>query len=179
MSKLVKKLVSRDISNRLQGVNDAIVANIVGMTGEENYTIRKTLREQGIGLLVVKRSMAARATDGTSLRPAFDDLSGSMAVIWGCEDFVSLVRSVTKLVNSGKFPKLEIKGGVMDGEALTADQVKKVSKWPSRQEQISMLVGQILSPGATLSGQLVGPARKIAGQVKKMIEDREDSGSAE
>jgi large subunit ribosomal protein L10 len=58
---------------------------------------------------------------------------------------------------------------------LTAEQVKKVSKWPSRQEQISMLVGQILSPGATLSGQLVGPARKIAGQVKKMIEDREGS----
>jgi ribosomal protein L10 len=87
-----------------------------------------------------------------------------------------LTRELTKLVTSGTFPKLEIKGGVMDGEALTADQVKKVSKWPSRQEQISMLVGQILSPGATLSGQLVGPARKIAGQVKKMIENQEEAG---
>jgi large subunit ribosomal protein L10 len=176
MSKVVKKLVSRDISSRLNGVNDAIVANIVGMTGEENYNIRKTLREQGIGLLVVKRTMAARATDGTSLRPAFDNQAGSMAVIWGCEDFVSLTRTITKLVNSGRFPKLEIKGGVMDGDALTADQVKKVSKWPSRQEQISLLVGQILSPGATLSGQLVGPARKIAGQVKKLIENQEETG---
>jgi large subunit ribosomal protein L10 len=80
-------------------------------------------------------------------------------------------------VESGTFPKLEIKGGVMDGEALSADQVKMVSKWPSRQEQISMLVGQILSPGATLSGQLVGPARKIAGQVKKMIENQEEAGN--
>jgi ribosomal protein L10 len=176
MSKVVKKLVSRDISSRLNGVNDAIVANIVGMTGEENYNIRKTLREQGIGLMVVKRTMAARATDGTSLRPAFDNQAGSMAVIWGCEDFVSLTRTITKLVNSGRFPKLEIKGGVMDGDALTADQVKKVSKWPSRQEQISLLVGQILSPGATLSGQLVGPARKIAGQVKKLIENQEETG---
>jgi large subunit ribosomal protein L10 len=51
--------------------------------------------------------------------------------------------------------------------------VKEVSKWPSRQEQISLLVGQILGPGATLSGQLVGPARKIAGQVKKMVENQE------
>jgi ribosomal protein L10 len=146
------------------------------MTGEENYNIRKTLRDQGIGLMVVKRTMAARATDGTSLRPAFDKQAGSMAVIWGCEDFVSLTRTITKLVNSGQFPKLEIKGGVMDGDALTADQVKKVSKWPSRQEQISLLVGQILSPGATLSGQLVGPARKIAGQVKKLIENQEETG---
>ena len=175
MSKLVKKLVSRDISNRLNGVNDAIVANIVGMTGEQNYNIRKTFRESGVTVMVVKRTMAERATEGTSLRPAFTHQSGSMAVIWGCEDFVSLVRMVTKMADSGKFVKLEIKGGVMDGEALTADQVKKVSKWPSRQEQISMLVGQILSPGATLSGQLVGPARKIAGQVKKMIENLEEN----
>ena len=175
MSKVVKRLIARDISGRLSGVNDAIVANIVGMTGNENYTIRKTLRDQGIGLMVVKRSLGAMATEGTSLRPAFENQTGSLAVIWGCEDFVSLVRTVTNLADSGAFSKLEVKGGVMDGEALTAEQVKKVSKWPSRQEQISMLVGQILSPGATLSGQLVGPARKIAGQVKKMIEDREGS----
>jgi large subunit ribosomal protein L10 len=63
----------------------------------------------------------------------------------------------------------------MDGEAMDAEQVKKVAKWPNRQEQIAMLLGQILSPGSTLSGQLVGPARKIAGQVKKMVEDREGS----
>lgn len=176
MSKVVKKFVSRDIANRLKGVNDAIVANIVGMTGDENYNIRKTLREQGIGVMVVKRTMAARATEGTSLRPAFDDVAGSIAVVWGGEDFVSLARAVSKLATAGKFEKFEIKGGVMDGEALTGDQVKAVSKWPSRQEQISMLVGQILAPGATLSGQLVGPARKIAGQVKKMIEDQEGAG---
>jgi large subunit ribosomal protein L10 len=176
MSKIVKKYVARDIAARLKGVNDAVVANIVGMSGEENYNVRKTLREQGISLMVVKRTMAARATEGTSLRPAFDNQAGSLAVIWGCEDFVALTKAVTKLVNSGAFAKLEIKGGVMDGEALTADQVQKVSKWPSRQEQISMLVGQILSPGATLSGQLVGPARKIAGQVKKMIENQEGAG---
>jgi ribosomal protein L10 len=175
MSKIVKKLISRDIAKRLEGVDDAIVANVVGMSGNENYNIRKTLRDQGIGLMVVKQTLAARATEGTSLRPAFNNQSGNLAVIWGCEDFVSLVRSVTKLADSGAFPKLEIKGGVMDGEALSAEQVKKVSKWPSRQEQISMLVGQILSPGSTLSGQLVGPARKIAGQVKKMVEDREGS----
>jgi len=176
MSKLVKKYVARDIANRLQGVNDAVVANIVGMSGDENYGIRKTLREKGISLMVVKLTMAARATEGTFLRSAFENQSGSLAVVWGCEDFVALTRELTKLVDSGVFPKLEIKGGVMDGEALTADQVKKVSKWPSRQEQISMLVGQILSPGATLSGQLVGPARKIAGQVKKMIENQEEAG---
>jgi large subunit ribosomal protein L10 len=178
MSKVVKKLIARDISSKLDGVSDAIVANIVGMTGNENYNIRKTLRDQGISLLVVKRSLAAMATEGTSLRPAFDNQAGSLAILWGCEDFVSLVKSIKKLADSGAFPKFEFKGGVMDGEAMTGEQVQKVAKWPSRLEQISMLVGQILSPGSTLAGQLVGPASTIAGQVKKMIEDREDGDAS-
>ena len=56
MSKLVKKLVSRDIANRMEGVQDAIVANIVGMTGEENYNIRKTLRDSGIKVMNIATS---------------------------------------------------------------------------------------------------------------------------
>ena len=173
MSKFVKRLISRDISSRLQGVNDAMVANIIGMSGNENYAVRKALRDKGLSLMVVKRTLASMATDGSSLRPAFDNQAGSIAVIWGGEDFVSLVKTVTGLVDSGQFPKLEIKGGVMDGESMTAEKVKEVAKWPNRQEQIALLLGQILSPGSTLSGQLVGPARKIAGQVKKIVEDRE------
>jgi large subunit ribosomal protein L10 len=173
MSKLVKNLVSRDISNRLAGVQDAILVNVIGMESEATYLIRKTLRERGIGMLVVKRSLAARATEGTTLRPAFSDVTGSIAVAWGCEDFVSLAKAITELADGGKFAKFEIKGGVMDGDALTAEKVKAVSKWPSRREQIALLVGQILSPGSNLAGQVAGPGRKLASQVKKHMENQE------
>ncbi|MFO0924494.1 MAG: 50S ribosomal protein L10 [Pirellulales bacterium] len=173
MSKVVKKFVTRDIANRLAGVQDAIVVNVVGLEANDNYLLRKTLREQGIGMLVVKQSLAARATEGTSLRAAFGSLNGSIAVVWGCEDFVALAKAITKLDKEGKFPKFEIKGGVMDGDGLTGDQVKAISKWPSRQEQISLLVGQILSPATNLVGQILGPSRTVAGQVKKLIENLE------
>jgi large subunit ribosomal protein L10 len=59
----------------------------------------------------------------------------------------------------------------MSGSRLTAADVKKVSTWPSRTEQLSILVGQILSPGATLSGQLLGPGGKLASQIKKKSEE--------
>ena len=65
----------------------------------------------------------------------------------------------------------------MDGTKLTADEVKAVSKWPSRTEQLSILMGQVLSPGATLSGQLLGPARGLASQFKQ-IADKEGDGEA-
>ena len=56
---------------------------------------------------------------------------------------------------------------------LSAEDVKKVSTWPSRGEQLSLLVGQILSPGANLVAQLLGPGAKLASQVKKKSEEEE------
>ncbi len=174
MSKYVKNLITSDIKNRLDGINDAVVANCIGMNSAATYKIRKHLRDKGISMLVVKRSLATRAVVDSRLQPLFDDVNGSVAVVWGCEDFVSLCKEMASIAKIKEFEKFELKGGVMDGETLSAKKVLEVSKWPNRQEQISLLVGQILSPGANLAAQLNGPASKIAGQVKKMIENKED-----
>ena len=179
MSKLVKKLVARDIGSKLQGVADAVVVNVVGINANANYNLRKAFRNKGVSVLVVKRTMAARATEGTSLRPAFEDCRGSIAIVWGCDDFVSLAKEVTAVSDSGQHKLFEIKGGVMDSEALTAEQVKAISKWPTRQEQISLLVGQILSPGSNLIGQILGSGSKLVSQLKTLVENLEKDAPAE
>ena len=174
MSKYVKNLLADEIKDRLKDVEDAIIVDVIGMDSDATFRIRKLMREKGINMLAVKRSIASRATEESSLRPLFTEKQGSVAVVWGCEDFVSLAKevvAVTKLED--EFPKFELKGGVMDGERLDAKGVSAVSKWPSRQEQISMLVGQILGPGSQLSAQLKGAGSKLAGQIKKLVEDKE------
>ena len=52
-----------------------------------------------------------------------------------------------------------------------ADQVKAVSKWPTRTEQLSILSGQILSVGSKLSSQLISAGSKLASQIKKKSEE--------
>ena len=75
--------------------------------------------------------------------------------------------------DSEKFDKFVADGGIMDGETLDADGLNAVSKWPSRQEQISMLVGQILGPGAQLSAALLGPGKMLNSQIKQKGEGDE------
>ncbi|MEZ6137130.1 MAG: 50S ribosomal protein L10 [Pirellulaceae bacterium] len=173
MSKYVKNLISDDIKSRLDGVEDAIVADVIGMDSDATFRIRKLMREKGMQMLVVKRSLAGRAATDTRLEPLFENMHGSVAMIWGCEDFVSLAKEVAAISKMPEFKDFELKGGVMDGEAMDAAKVMDVSKWPNRQEQISMLVGQILSPGSTLSGQLLGAGSKLASQIKKLVENKE------
>ena len=45
--------------------------------------LRRQLREKNIQLLVVRNSLAHRATEGTPLATALDDMEGSLAFVWG------------------------------------------------------------------------------------------------
>jgi large subunit ribosomal protein L10 len=171
MSKYVKNLITDDLKARWEGVSDALVVNVVGMEANQNVVLRKRLREKGIQLVVVKNSLAQRASEGTTLAPAFQRTEGSLAVVWGGEDLVWLAKEIVRLSEDNQFAPFAPKGGVMDGAALSAHQVKEVSKWPSRGEQLSIVSGQILSPGAKLSSQLLGPGAKLASQIKKKSEE--------
>ena len=171
MSKYVKDLVTRDIKRRLEGVEDAVLVSCVGMDANTTNELRGELDKRDIHLLVVKNSLARRATEGTQLAAAFEGATGQIGVCWGSSDFVSLVKEVVELdKDSEKYERFVADGGVMDGERLDADGLKAVSKWPSRQEQISMLVGQILGPGAQLSAAMLGPGKMLNSQIKQVGE---------
>jgi ribosomal protein L10 len=179
MSKYVKNLITDDLKKRLDGVNDALLVTVAGLDAGKNYLLRKQLRSKNVNLLVVKNSMARRAAEGTPLAAAFEQAEGSLAVVWGGEDIVSLAKLVAGLADDKNFAPFEARGGVMDGARLSPAQVKEVSKWPSRTEQLSILLGQILSPGATLCGQLLGPGGSLASQIKQKSEEEEGAAGGD
>ncbi len=178
MSKFVKDLITDHIRNRLTGMEHALLVNLSALDGVTNNRLRMELQKENVGLMVVKNSLARRATEGTPLSAAFAQAEGSLAVLWGGEDIVSLAKILTKLGESKEFQKLETRGGVLDGARLTAEDVKDVAKWPTRQEQLSLLLGQILSPGAKLSSQLLGPGGMLASQVDKKAEGADEEPAA-
>ena len=171
MSKYLKDLMTKELQTKLEGVSDALVVDVIGMEANASVEMRRSLREKNMHLMVVKNSLARRATEGTALAPAFEGATGTSAVVWGGEDVVSLAKEVVRLSKEASYKPFEAKGGVMDGEKLSSDDVTAVSKWPTREEQLSLLMGQILGPGATLSAQLLGPGKLLASQVKKKSEE--------
>ncbi len=104
MSKLVKNLLIDDLRNRLQGVNDCLLVNVIGLNSEKTSKLRAELRKKDIRLQVIKNSMARRATEGTPLAPAFEGAEGTLAVVWGGEDVVSLAKIVMRLAEDKAVP---------------------------------------------------------------------------
>jgi ribosomal protein L10 len=179
MSKYVKNLVAQDLRQRLANVHDALLVNMVGLDANTNTRLRAELRKKNINVLVVKNSLAARATEGTPLAPLFAGVTGTAAICWGSEDIVSLAKEITKLIQDDKYKPFEARAGVMDGDRITAAQVAQVSKWPSRVEQLSLLLGQILSPGANLASQLNSVGGALASQIEQKAEMKGDEETEE
>jgi ribosomal protein L10 len=171
MSKYVKNLIADDLKKRLEGVDEALLVNVIGVDANKTVLLRRQLREKNISLLVVKNSLAVRATEGTPLAAAFESLNGTAALCWGGEDFISLVKEIVGLDKDDEFEAFKARSGIMEGEAVSRERLQEISKWPNRQEQLSILSGQILSPGANLSAQLRGPAGQLASQVKQKGEE--------
>ncbi len=178
MSKLVKNMMIDDVRKKLQGVNDALLVSIVGLDAIKNQSLRAKLRSKNISLVLVKNSLARRAVEGTPLAPAFEQAEGSLAVVFGGADIVSLAKEITALADDKAMAPFEARGGVVDGQRIGAAQVKEVSKWPSREEVLSKIAGLILGPGAQLAAILGGPAGTLAGQIKS-IADKEEAPAAE
>jgi len=176
MSKLVKDMLVDDLKRRLQGVNEVMVVSLGTLDGQKTTQLRQTLRKKRIQLQLVKNSLARRATLDTPLAPAFETTEGMLAIAWGGEDVVDLAKELDRVSAIADYQGFEFRGGALDGARLGPADVKRVAKWPSRAEQLSIISGQISGLGSTLAGQLLSAGGALAGQLKSRSEDLEKTG---
>ena len=178
MSKQVKDLITQEFTARLKDVDGVAVINPRGINAIKNNLIRRRLHEKGLRMMVVKNTLARRATEGTPLNGFEKLLDGPSAVIYGKESLPTIARAV--LDEKKADDTLELRGVYFAGEIYPgAKGVEQVSKLPTREEAIGQIVALVLSPGKNLAGAIKGPASKLA-SIIKTIEDKakEKEGAA-
>lgn len=179
MSKQVKDLIMRDYESRIsteEGYPDATLISIRGLKGQETTRLREGLRKKNIRITVIRNNLAQQKFKGTNLDPFNTLLTGSNALAYGGNSVVEVARELVDLI--GKFPALELRGAVLDGELFEGKKgVEELSKFPTREEAIGRVVTLIVSPAGKLVSQLQGPGAGIAGLIKA-IEEKLEKGEA-
>jgi len=167
-------MIRKELADRFADVGSVAICGFTGLDSENTYAMRGRLAEKDIQITVVKNSLAKQAFKQVGLDAAADLLDGPCAVAYGADSIVSVVR---ELLDIGKdAPALTVKGAILDGEVFSGeDDVKRLSKFPTRDEALGQLVGCIVSAGSNLSGCLVGPAGQIASILESIEEKAEDS----
>jgi large subunit ribosomal protein L10 len=178
MSKKVKSLIERDLNNRFKDLDGCAVINPRGINAIKNNQIRRRLREKGVRMTVVKNTLARRATDKSKLKGFDKLLDGPSAVIYGKASIAEIARLL--LAEKKLDETLELRGAFFDGDIFIGDKgIEQVSKLPTREEAIGLVVAALLSPGKKLAGVFKGQASIIASILKTVEEKaKEKEGAA-
>lgn len=167
MSKPIKSLVTAALGSRYEGVENACVVDLTGMTVKEQQGLRTALREKSAEVHVVKNSLARRAFSGMSLEPLGKSLSGPCALVTSEE---SIIDAAKILVEAAKeYAELTLKDAMVEGDANLLSVVD-LSKMKGRLELIGEAAMLLSSPGRSVAGCIQSPAGKIAGCLKAITE---------
>ncbi len=169
MSKPVKELLRKELASRLEGVDSLAVVGFSGVDAVATHTIRKHLRAKKITMRVVKNSVARQTFRSLGLEAVVELLDGPCAIAYAHEGVVGVVRELLELGKDA--PNLTVKAAYMDGEVFAAERIGELSRYPTREEAIALVISAATAPGRKLSACLMGPARRLAGLVRA-VEDK-------
>lgn len=134
----VSKLAEQMKDSKLILLADYRGINVSDVTG-----LRTELRNIGAEYKVIKNNITRRALAECGLEGLDEQLEGPTAVIMTKEDYLEPTKVIYNFTKNNDFYK--IKGGVVDGKVMTAEEIITLAKLPSRQDLLSMLAGGLLA----------------------------------
>jgi large subunit ribosomal protein L10 len=153
------QLVS-ELQEKFGNAKGIVFTDYRGLNVEEITELRNSLRESALEYRVVKNTLARIAAEGTPVDQAKDIIAGPIGIAVGYDDPVLVVKKVLEFNKTNK--KLEIKGGVVEGNVYALDQLKSISMLPSKEVQLSMLAGVMKAPATKLAGLLSATVTRFA-----------------
>ena len=137
-----KEAKVKELSEELSKSNLVILVDYRGTTVEDDTKLRKNLREAKGKSKVVKNNILKRALDLNKQNDFDDKIVGPTAVILSEEDYLAPLKVIYKF--SKEHENYTIKGGYIDGKAMSKDEIIELAKLPSREELLSKLAGSLL-----------------------------------
>lgn len=142
-----KQTVIDEITEVAKNSASFILFDYRGLTAEEVAELRRNLRENGAQYKVWKNTLTKRAMDGLNFN--LDDcLNGPSAMAYS-DDSVAPIKVLSDFAKEHK--ALEIKGGIVDGEVTTLENIKALSTLPSREGLLTMLASGLIGTVKDLS----------------------------
>jgi large subunit ribosomal protein L10 len=177
MNKTEKTAMVESLAGDLAKSSNAIVFAFAGLKVPEVTELRRQVRETKSKYLVVKNTLALRATRGTAMEAVAEHFSGATAVVYNRTSPVALAKVLTNFAKTN--PNLVFKAAVIEGQAVAASEIKMIAELPSREELVSKLLFIMQSPMRRLVTVLNGPVRNLAGVISQIADQKSKSGAAE
>lgn len=180
MNRAEKAAVIDEITADINESSAVFAVDYRGITVTQVADLRSKLRESDTTFRVVKNTLTERAADQAGAESLKALLEGPTALAFVKGDAAAAAKTISDAAK--EIELLPFKGGLMDGNALSVDDIKAISKLPSREVLYGQLVGIVASPitglARSLNGLLGGLAIALAGVQEKKESGEIPSGDA-
>ncbi len=166
MNRDQKAVAIAEIAEKIDESQAIFAVDYRGITVAQVAELRAKLRENDATFKVVKNSLTERAADQSGAQALKEYLAGPTALTFVRGDAATAAKTVADYARATQL--LPFKGGLMDGAPLDVEQIRALSRLPSRDVLYSQLVGVVASPISGLVrtlGQLIGGLAVALGQV--------------
>jgi large subunit ribosomal protein L10 len=177
MLKSEKERVVAELTERLRDTDNLLVADYRGLTMTQIDELRTELLQHGARFRVVKNTLTRRAAEAAGADALLTLLDGPTAIAFleSDGDPVAVAKALSDVARTGRV--LAIRGGILDGAAITGDQVEELAKLPAADVLRAQLVGALAGP-LQVVGLFAAPMRDFVGVLDARIRQLEESGEA-
>lgn len=138
-----KEAQVKELAEKIKSSKVVILADYRGITVEDVTKLRADLRAMNAEYIVIKNNITRRALAECKLEGLEEILNGPIALIIGNDDYLGASKTVYNYTKSHDFYK--IKGAVLEGKVISAEEIITLAKLPSREELIAKLAGVLLA----------------------------------
>jgi large subunit ribosomal protein L10 len=165
-----KEAVVDELTERLKQADTLLVADYRGLTMPQIDGLRSRLLESGARFTVVKNTLTRRAAEAAGSDALLALLEGPSAIAFLDSDG-DMVAAAKALADAARETRvLAIRGGVMEGRALTAAEVESLATLPPVDVLRGQVLGAIVAPLTSLAALLNAPLQNLVGLIDARIE---------
>lgn len=144
ITKAKKESIVAKVAESLKDAVSVVFVGFKGLTVADTAAMRKTLKGDGVGYLVAKKTLIRKALADAGYQGSVPELPGEVAIAWATADATAAARGIHD--HGKKHEGLTILGGVFEGAYLDASGMKAIATIPSVPVLRGMFVNIINSP---------------------------------
>jgi large subunit ribosomal protein L10 len=167
-----------EIADKFRGASASVVTEYRGLTMTQLTALREALGED-TSYRVAKNTLVKRAAEDAGVQGLEQLLVGPTAIAFIKGEPVNAAKALREFAKTHQ--ALVIKGGFMDGRALTVTEVNQLADLESREVLLAKLAGAMKANLSKAAGLFAAPASQVARLAQALVEKRteEEGGPAE
>jgi large subunit ribosomal protein L10 len=154
-----KKTIVNEVAGIARQALSLVVAEYSGLSVGQLTSLRKSARETGVYLRVVRNTLARRALEGTQFACMQQKLVGPLLLAFSQEDPAAAARLIKDFVKQNE--KLKVRALALDNQLLPPEGLERLASLPTRDEAIAQLMAVMKAPITKLVRTMAEPHAKL------------------